>query len=335
MAFEFPVPNLTFARLPDVTVAGTAIADMLDAIFTALSATTDYRGTSVPSTHRWVVTKRQVTSVTNAVTCDAPTGTPLTLVPTIIFAGRASVNSPTAPTMLAPDTAFNSTLMMGINKNSGSYNSWDAALPMTSGQWSGYYRLAPAAANAVGTIVRAFVSSEVIFIQIIQSATVQYWGMAGAILQPHTGDTNLCCEADGRIYGMVSCGSSPVPATWLYSAHMFSYSTTASAPHAATFQPGSATLYSCGRRTLYSSTGGAVAELQDAANTYVGDSIGFGKATGNNVLNGTRLGTLRGVFLAGGVQSGRYLRNGATDLYHYVSVDTSAPAAGFMFPAVA
>jgi len=332
MAFEFPVPNLTFARLPDVTVAGTAIADMLDAIFTALSATTDYRGTSVPSTHRWVITKRQVTSVTNAVTCEAPSGTPLTLVPTIIFAGRAAVGS---PTMLTPDTAFNSTLLVGINKNSGAYNSWDAALPMTSGQWSGYYRLAPAVANAVGTIIRMFVSSEVIFAQIIQSATVQNWGMAGAILQPHTGDTNLCCEVDGRIYGMVSCGSSAVSATWLYSPQMFSYSTTNANPHAATFQPGASALYSCGRRTLYSNLGGAVAELQDAANTYVGDSMGFGKATASNVHNGTRLGTLRGVYLAGGVQSGRYLRNGATDLYHYISVDTSAPAAGFMFPAVA
>ena len=46
------------------------------------------------------------------------------------------------------------------------------------------------------------------------------------------------------------------------------------------------------------------------------------------------MGTVRGLYAAGLVQAGRYLRNGATDLYHFVSMNTGAAAQGIMLPAV-
>jgi hypothetical protein len=333
----FPVPPLTFVRCADTSPAGTTIQDFLDAIYTALSAANDYRGTAKPASHAWTFTRRQVSSVTNAITCEPPAALGL-IAPVVIIAGRTAVGTPTSPTMLAPDSAFNSVCMIGVNKNGGVYNSWDAALPMTSGQFSGYYRGVYSALNATATIIRCFVSQETIFVQCIGSAAVQGWMYAGALLQSYTNDTSLCSETDNRIYGMtVSGGTSSVPAAWLASASsMFSYNITAAQNHSAVFQPNTGTMWSCGTRTIYSTGGGTIPETQDNSGAFIGDIMDFGRNIGTSGANtGTRLGTLRGIYRAGNVISGRYLRSGSTDLYHYVSVDTSAVGNALMLPAVA
>ena len=329
----FPVPGLTFIRCADTSPAGTTIQDFLDAIYTALSAANDYRGTAKPASHAWTFTRRQVTGVTNAVTCEAPAALGL-ISPVVIFAGRTL---PGTPTTLTPDTTAASVPLVGVNKNGGAYNSWDAALPMTSGQFSGYWRAGSTGSNAVATIVRCFVSQETIFLQVIQTATIQSWVYAGGILQPYTNDTSLACETDGRLYGMVTPGSAGgVSLSWLTTNNVyFSHSTTASATHAGVFQPGSSTMYACGTRTAYTAGGGAVAELTDLSGAFIGDIMDFGRNTASGQNAGTRLGTLRGVYRAGSVQSGRYLRSGSTDLYHYVSTDTANPSNGLMLPAVA
>jgi hypothetical protein len=329
----FPVPSLTFLRCADTSPTGTTIQDFLDAIYSALSAANDYRGTAKPASHAWTFTRRQVVGVTNAVTCEAPAALGL-ISPVVIFAGRTL---PGTPTTLSPDITGASVPLVGVNKNGGAYNSWDAALPMTSGQFSGYWRAGSTGSNAVATIVRCFVSQETIFLQVIQTSVIQSWVYAGGILQPYTNDTSLACETDGRLYGMVTPGSAGgVSSTWLTTANtFFSHSTSASATHAAVFQPNSSTMYACGTRTVYSSGGGALAETQDLSSAFIGDIMDFGRNTGSGQNAGTRLGTLRGIYRAGSVQSGRYLRSGATDLYHYVSTDTANPANGLMLPAVA
>ena len=329
----FPVPGLTFIRCADTSPAGTTIQDFLDAIYNALSAANDYRGTAKPASHAWTFTRRQVASVTNAITCEPPAALSL-ISPVIIFAGRTL---PGTPTMLTPDLTAASVPLVGINKNGGAYNSWDAALPMTSGQFSGYWRAGSTGSNAVATILRCFVSQETIFVQVIQTATIQSWVYAGGILQPYTNDTSLACETDGRLYGMVTPGSAGgVSTSWLTTNNVyFSHSTTASATHAGVFQPNASAMYACGTRTAYTTGGGAVAELTDLSGAFIGDIMDFGRNTATGQNAGTRLGTLRGVYRAGSVQSGRYLRSGSTDLYHYVSTDTANPAHGLMLPAVA
>ena len=329
----FPVPPLTFVRCADTSPAGTTIQDFLDAIYSALSAANDYRGTAKPASHAWTFTRRQVSSVTNSITCEAPAALGL-ISPVVIFAGRTL---PGTPTMLTPDTTAASVPLVGVNKNGGAYNSWDAALPMTSGQFSGYWRAGSTGSNAVATVLRCFVSQETIFLQVIQTATIQSWVYAGGILQPYTNDTSLACETDGRLYGMVTPGSAGgVSASWLTTGStFFSHVTTGNATHSGVFQPNSSTMYACGTRTAYTSGGGAVAELQDMSGAYIGDIMDFGRNTATGQNAGTRLGTLRGMYRAGSVQSGRYLRSGATDLYHYVSTDTANPSNGLMLPAVA
>ena len=333
----FPIPSLTFVRCADTTPSGTLIENMLDAIYSALSAANDYRGTAKPSTHAWTFTKRAVLGVTNAITCEPPASAGLGVTPVVIIGGRTIVSTPTTPTMLAPDTSFNSTLHVGVNKNGGAYNSWDAALPMTSGQWSGYYR-ATSTIMATSTIVRCYVSQETILVCTINTTTSHAWFYSGAILQPYSNDTSVCAETDGRLYGMtVSGGTAGIAATWLTSTGaMFSHNISANNLHSAVFQPNTSTMWSCGTRTVYSTGGGTIPETQDSLGAYIGDVMDFGRNIGSTGANtGTRLGTLRGIYRAGNVISGRWLRSGATDLYHYVSVDTANVANAFMLPAVA
>lgn len=149
----FPVPGLTFLRCADTSPAGTAIQDFLDAIYTALAAANDYRRTAKPGSHAWTFTRRQVTGVTNAVFREAPAALGL-ISPVVIFAGRTL---PGTPTMLTPDITAASVPLVGVNKNGGAYNSWDAALPMTSGQFSGYYRAGSTGSNAIAELMISFV----------------------------------------------------------------------------------------------------------------------------------------------------------------------------------
>lgn len=329
----FPLPALTFARMADVSPSGALISDLLDAVFTSWSAATDYRGTALPSTHLWGVTRKRPTIVTEAVVALPPAGTPMGLNPALLVAGRIA----NAGTMAAPDASAASGIQVGINKNSGAYVDWSAASPMTSGQFFGYWRGAPTAANAIGTIVRSYISAESIFCQIITSAAVQSWFYVGAVASPYNNDATNNAESDNRLYGMaVSGGTSSVASSWLSTATaaaFLNHSTTASAHHCGVFQPGSANLYAGGRRSVWGTA--AVADsLNDSAGWYDGEAVEIAKSLGNNANSGNRLGVIRGLFLAGSVQSGRYLRNGATDLYHYVSMNTGAAGDGMMLPAV-
>ena len=86
----FPVPPLTFVRCADVSPAAANIAGFLDAIYSALSAVNDYRGTAKPATHAWTFTQRQVLSVTNAITCEPPAALGL-ISPVVIIGGLGSI----------------------------------------------------------------------------------------------------------------------------------------------------------------------------------------------------------------------------------------------------
>lgn len=88
-----------------------------------------------------------------------------------------------------------------------------------------------------------------------------------------------------------------------------------------------------GRQQAYFAAG-AAAELQTPSGVYVGDVLQMAKNSATTTPNGSRLGTLRGIYGAGAVQSGRYLRDGSTDKYHFVSTDPTAAADGFMLKAV-
>ncbi len=316
--------------MPDAAPAGTAISDLLDAIFTSASSATDYRGTAIPAANTWTWNRRRPTVVTEEVDAAPPAGTAMTKTPRLAWAGRIA----NAGTMASPDTSAASVLQAGICKNAGAYSDWSSATPWTSGDWFGYWRAALVAANTAATLVRTFISAESVLVQIATTAAVQSWSYLGAIGEPYDADTTLSGETDNRLYGMITSGGAAVmPATWLSAVTSpFSHSTTANSYHGGVFTPNAGTIITGGRRSFNNAAPAALC-LQTPSGVYVGDIMEFGKTTATNATMGVRMGTIRGLFCAGQVQSGRYLRNGATDLYHYVSMDTSAPGDGMMITA--
>jgi hypothetical protein len=316
--------------MPDVSPAGVLISDLLDAIYTSWSGAVDYRGTALPAANQWVVTRKIPGLVTEAVVALPPAGTPMTKNPAIIAAGRIA----NAGVMATPDASAASALQIGINKNSGAYVDWTVALPMTRGQWFGYWDAAATSANIVGTVVRSFISAETIFTQIIQASATQWWMYSGAVVEPYDADTTNSGETDNRLYGQFVQGRSALSTTWLNGAGaMWGHGVNATEVHGGVFTPNAGTIFAGGRKNI-NGVIGSVAETQTPSGVYVGDIMEFARSTTGNTNNGVRMGTIRGVYCAGYVQSGRYLRNGGTDLYHFIGADTLNPLSAVMLPAV-
>ena len=235
---------LNHRKLATVTATTNGIADMLDAIWAAVqpSVTTYTDGTTRVFTSGgtgWTWSRYQNAGITQAVYASPPNGT---LAQRIIIAGASTTPSP-SPTMII-DTYLANRLHIGINKNSGSFASWNAALPFTSGQWSGYVALganSPTAPIAVSIIE----SEETIQIGVLTGTGGNlYGGGAGALIDPDTGDA-VDGESDGRIYGMWTVGTSTLAASMLNFAvtNVFmGHGGSSTNSHFLTFTPGSATM---------------------------------------------------------------------------------------------
>ena len=325
---SLPLPTLTFYRMADKTPAASTIQALLDAFHDAMNDTSDYRGTSLPSSHLWTSTQYQNAGTTEAVYLAAPSGTPMALVPKIILAGAAAGS----PTMYV-DTIVASALHAGINKNSGAFAAWTAALPFTSGQFSGFTRVGPTGINSTGSTVRVYISEEVIILDIWSSATAHYPVIIGACVEAYTDDTSNCTESDSRLYGAFTLGSAAALGTsFLTGAGFFDHSLTNGAQHGYVFQPNTSSLYACGRDGILQTVAAAGGEVDQAA-AHVGRPIGIARSTATNAQAGAALGRLREVYYLGAVQGAQTRRNGATDLFHVIGCNSGAADDAFSIKA--
>jgi hypothetical protein len=246
---------LNHRKLTTVTAASGGIVDMLDAIWAAVqpSVTTYTDGTTrvfTPGGTGWTWSRYQNAGITQAVYASPPNGT---LAQRIIIAGATTTPVP-SPTMII-DTYLANRLHIGINKNSGSFNAWNAALPFTSGQWSGYVQIGTNSPTAPVSFI-IFESEETIQIGMTTGSTGQMYGAgAGALIDPDTGDA-VDAESDGRIYGMWTGGSSVLSQTMLTNTVVNTFmwhggsSTNA---HFLTFTPNSATMVATLREIVIAS----------------------------------------------------------------------------------
>ncbi len=320
-----PLPGLLFARMADVSPAGTSIAQFITALHTSLSDAVDYRGTALPAANTWTWATAAGTVYMKA----APAGTAMTKSPRAFF---SMANPGPAVTVATPDAASVADILYaGLNKNGGAYVSNLDALPYGSGQNFGSWKASTAAVLSASTVIRSFISQETVFVQIILPTTTQQsWVNAGAIGEPYSNDTTNDAETDNRLYGL-QCGGALNATGFLSATGMFQHSVTASAVHSGLFTPNAGSIIVGGARATLVAAPTAAA-LQTPSGVYVGDLIDFAQGGAN--ADGNRMGTLRGIYRAGFVQSGRYLRNGATDLYHFVSMSNIGAAQGIMLPAV-
>jgi hypothetical protein len=331
---SLPLPTLTFYRLADVTPAASTIQGLLDAVYGA-DYTTDYRARSIASTHLWTKARYQNAGTTEAVYYAAPSGSPMALVPKIILAGAAAGS----PTMYV-DTFAASALHVAINKNSGSFNAWTAALPFTSGQFSGFTRVGPTTINSTATTVRIYVSEEILILDIWSSPTAHYPVIVGALVEANTDDTATATETDSRLYGAVTQGSTAaLSSQFLTTVGTFlDHQTSNSTPHGYVFQPNTSSIYGAGRDVMMQ-TAAVVGGEVDLTNAHIGRAITFARSSASGNQGGASLGRLREVFFLGAVQSAqtRFSGSGASraDLFHVVGCNSGAADDALAITAVA
>lgn len=221
------------------------VAAVLDALYTLGTAVTyaDATTRTPGSGSAWTWSRYQNASVTEACYATPPT---VTLGLRVILAGAASLPSP-SPTMATPDAAGANVLNCNIVKNAGSFNAWNAAAPFTSGQTFGYWRVWATAAG-VGT-VRLYEGTEAVLVLIETASASQYGAILGAILDSESTDVVSDSESDGKVYGIITSGTSANISGTIHTTTQFlDHSTTASLHHAGIFTPGGSTLLTMSRR---------------------------------------------------------------------------------------
>lgn len=320
-----PLPGLTFYRMADVSPAAATIVGLVDAIYAALGAVVDYRGTALPASHQWVVNRYQNVGISEAVYLTGPAGSPMTDLPGLILAGNAAASGTYYST--PPDTGAANQLAAGVAKTCGAWSAWTAAQPWVGCAWTGLSRCASTAMNAVAAVVRAYISEEVIVLDMWSSATAHYPWIGGAICEAHTDDPS-CLEADSRLYGHILAPAALSTSFASGTAGFLDHNTNANQYHGLLFQPGLTTLYPMGRRFYYQAALVAGNDV-DLAGNYIGSPILLARSSANITQGGKPLGRLREVYYGGATQGARTLRDGAgpgaSDLFHVIGYDTGNP----------
>lgn len=331
---SLPLQTLSFYRLPTVTCTGIAINNLLDAIHSALSQTSDFRGASLPSTHLWTWSRFQNAGTTEAVyTNTPPSGTPMTRTPAIIFAGASGAK--TITNALNIDSYLANSIMVGMNLRGGAYNAWDnnssPPVQFTSGSFSGYFRCVPVAAllnttTVPSTTVRVYVSQETVLVCVVQGTSLitKSWVMAGAIIEPWTTDTTLDAETDNRVYGILSTGSGNPSSGWasgVAANDFLNHGGASGNSHNLMFIPGTSNSGSTATYAIESELTFRVANTQSQSSTMSGATptrvIMMGRTSG-----GAGIGRLRELYHAAAVVDTEPGWTNGDDLFHVIGFDS-------------
>lgn len=337
---SLPLPDLTFYKMADVSVATANFSGIMSAIYSSLTGTTDYRGTALPSTHLWTWA-----------TASTPFGTGTTAVyntaiPTssgankfaILFANTSSATSisPLSYSMASPDTDVTNTTKVQIVRNPGAWNDWIGPTPFTttgsgygndSGYAPGFWRIASNAANVTTTLIRTYISEEAVFVRVIQNATTQYWTYVGAIFEPHTtyASNSYTAESDDRILGLLVNGSTANGAGFLSTNAASSFGfhgASAGNAHGGAIRPGVPKLDSVTRTTTVAAV--ASGGDKDLAGNYVLEKPCYY----STVSTAWRVGSARSFYHLGlHTANTTVIRSGSTDLYHVISYNTASSQA--------
>ncbi len=233
------VPEVEW-RYVGSTAYSAAIDSMLDAIYSLGTSTTYYDGsTRTPgSGSAGTYSRYQASGTTEAVYATPPTAT--ALAQKWIWAGSASAKS---PTMASPDTWATNTLMVSVNKGSGSYNAWDNAAPFTSGNFFGYWKSWNTAAS--NGSVHMWECEEAVMVAMARQATgTVRWHCLGAFINPIS-TAAADSESDERLYGVATSGTTDVvyvsgnPAN---NASWMGNGTSNGTAHSGVFDPGAGTI---------------------------------------------------------------------------------------------
>lgn len=260
------LPTLNWKKLAVVVTAGAAINQVLDAIYSAGTATTYYDGSSrTPgSGSAWTFSRYQSGGTTEAVYAVPPSGS---VSYRAILAGAAGAKT---PTMASPDTYTASCVIAGTAKNAGAFNAWDNAAPFTSGQFYGYWRCCLALTVTI-TKVHVYENQEELFV-LFESNTGLMFGAGWESLEVPSGSA-VCSEDGGRRYGMVvTHQTAGISTTWLEinTGFMGHSGTTSTAHHMALAVGAVATFATIDKIFILEASNSSATYLVDESGAYVG-----------------------------------------------------------------
>lgn len=202
--------TLSHKRLAGVVPASAAINDVLDAIATALAASTYYDGSArtAGSGSAWTATK-EISGVTVALRLHPPTGSPWTGGAGVI--AGVSAGAPT-PQFIGNETFAVNELYGGVFRNvpgSPTWNGWDNATPYTGADFTGYGQMVNCATDSVDEII-VIESDETLWVLFYDDTTDFHWCGIGALVDPLS---SLLAETSGRIHCVTTSGVSPASQT--------------------------------------------------------------------------------------------------------------------------
>jgi hypothetical protein len=309
---------LAWRYVGEQAFASATVAAVLDALYTLGTAVTyaDATTRTPGSGSAWTWSRYQNASVTEACYATPPTET---LGLRVILAGAASLPSP-SPTMATPDAAAINILNVNVIKNAGSFNAWNAASPFTSGQTFGYWRVWATAAG-VGK-VRLYEGTEAVLVLIETAATgATYGAILGAILDSESTDVVSDSESDGKVYGIITSGTSAnISGTMHTTAQFLNHSTSASFHHAGIFSPGQSTLLTMNLRTEASAAITTTA-LKTRSGRYVRAPLDYRSTAA--APNDVALGRLREISMFSDGKTGTKLTSGGTTIGYLVGGSSS------------
>jgi len=149
------------------------------------------------------------------------------------------------------DTWSNSRLHIGLVKNAGAFNAWNASSPFTTGQFTGYTMIGTTLTTPI--TITIFESEETVQIGVgVATAGALHGAGAGAIIDPDTGDA-ADAETDGRVYGLWTSGSNILSNMLTNAATntFMNHGTSSGGSHFVTFAPGTGTIVPSARENFY------------------------------------------------------------------------------------
>lgn len=232
-----PLPALNHRRLATVTVAApNNVEDVMDAIWTALTAATYYDGTArVPGAGSAWTAAREVGAVTESVRFQPPEAAV-----SDFYGAVAGLNGAAAPTMLAPDAYVANEVLGCIFRNVPGvpvWNGWQNATPFTGADFAGWYR-GPVATSIERVVVVE--SQESLIIGFYTATALKEVKVFHAGLEPGQADEGEA--SNGRIYGYTTQGTGALQAEfWIrtstLSGAFWGYNAGNGAQHSYVFDP--------------------------------------------------------------------------------------------------
>lgn len=246
------LPSLAF-NVNSQTVSASSIDKWLDALYTALTATTYDDSSSVPTTARWQVSRYQNAGTTEAVYAEPASTSPVAGKVVLIWAAAAA-GTHSSVVMASPDTYANGVIIFGAYvANAGTtisrsnFSSWDGATPFTSGgRFTGYTRLY---AGTAWDKCFLFSSDDYIITQLYTTTANTSHVCGGGFGIRGLDDGAVLAESGlgGRLFDFFTTGSSGAFSSTFWSQSsaslgVFTHSTNAAQTHSYVLIPGGSTL---------------------------------------------------------------------------------------------